>query len=100
MPSGSEGDTTPRLKGRPFYITEGNPALGQVGDLVLFNPMSYMFMTNPVRYAFSAHAHWLQDEVVFKFVWRIDGKPKYSSAVTPNNGGNQQSHMRVKSWPH
>jgi HK97 family phage major capsid protein len=91
MPSGSDGDTQPRIKGRPFYITEGNPVIGQVGDVVLFNPKSYMFITNPVRYAMSVHAHWLQDEIVFKFVWRIDGKPKYSSAVTPSNGGNQQS---------
>ena len=79
MPSGSDGDTAPRIKGRPLYIVEGCPGLGQVGDLVLFNPMSYMFMTNPIRYAMSVHAHWLQDEVVFKWVYRIDGRPKYSS---------------------
>jgi HK97 family phage major capsid protein len=91
MPAGSDGDASPRIKGRPLLITEGNPVLGQVGDIVLFNPMSYMWMTNPVRSAMSVHAHFLQDEVVFKWVWRIDGKPKYSSSVTPNNGGNPQS---------
>jgi hypothetical protein len=43
------------------------------------------------RNAMSALAHWLTDEVVFRFVYRLDGKPKYSSSVTPNNGGNPQS---------
>jgi HK97 family phage major capsid protein len=90
-PAGSDGDTMPRIFGRPLHIVEGCPGLGAVGDLCLFNPMSYMFMTNPVRYAISVHAHFLNDEIVYKFVWRIDGKPKYSSSVTPNNGGLPQS---------
>ena len=90
-PAGSAGDTTPRLKGRPLFVTEANPVLGQFGDIVLFDPQSYLMLANPMKFALSMDARWNNNECVFRITYRVDGKPKWSAPISPANGGQKLS---------
>jgi hypothetical protein len=41
--------------------------------------------------AVSVHVRFLYDEQVFKFTYRVDGQPIWSSALTPFKGSNTLS---------
>jgi HK97 family phage major capsid protein len=89
--SGMSGYTnTPSgtIFGRPVIETEYNPALGTVGDLLLAAPSQYAFIAKGgIQAASSIHVKFVQDETAFRFVYRCDGQPIWTSAVTPYKGG-------------
>lgn len=86
MPAGTGGNPYPLLKGRPLIALEQCPALGAVGDIVLADPSQYVLIDNGVKSALSVHARFDTDEVVFRFVWRVDGKSAYLTPIQPYNG--------------
>lgn len=91
MPAGTGGNPYPLLKGRPVLVIEQSPLLGNVGDIVLVDPTQYILMDGGMKYALSVHARFDNDEVVFRFTWRVDGKGAYSSPITPYNSGATRS---------
>jgi HK97 family phage major capsid protein len=76
------------LLGRPYFDTEYNPTLGEVGDLLLVSPSAYPMIEKAggVQSASSIHLNFLTDESVFRFVLRVDGSPSWRTTLTGNDG--------------
>lgn len=92
MPAGtSGGNAYPLLKGRPVLVIEQSPVLGAVGDIALVDPTQYILLDGGMKSALSVHARFDNDEVVFRFTWRVDGRGAYSSPITPYNGSSTRS---------
>jgi HK97 family phage major capsid protein len=79
------------LKGRPALVVEQAAALGTTGDVTLADLSNYLLVGTDPQSAISADVKFLTDEIVFRFTWRIDGKPAYATAVTPFAGTNTRS---------
>ncbi len=81
-----------KLMGRPVLPVEYCATLGTVGDIILADLSQYMMIDkNGVRQDTSMHVRFLQDEMTFRAIYRVDGKPLWDSALTPANGSNTQS---------
>jgi HK97 family phage major capsid protein len=92
MPPGQNGNQYGMLLGRPVIPTEHNATLGTPGDLVLADLSQYMLIDKGApRQDYSIHVRFLNDEGVFRFVYRVDGQPAWKKALTPKNGTNTQS---------
>jgi HK97 family phage major capsid protein len=91
QPAGAFGNEFPTLYGRPVIAVEQAPTIGTVGDIVLADLTQYSILEGPPQMALSVDVAFLTDEVVFRFVLRVDGKLLWSSAVTPFNGGSTRS---------
>jgi HK97 family phage major capsid protein len=75
------------LAGRPIYFTEYCKTLGDKGDLVLSQWSEYLEGTyQGMQQAESIHVRFAANERSFKFWLRNDGKPWWTSALTPKNG--------------
>lgn len=75
------------LAGRPLYFTEYCAALGTVGDIVLVMWSEYLEGTyKSMQRDESIHVRFLSNERTFRFYLRNDGKPWWTSALTPKNG--------------
>lgn len=82
-PGGLSGSMYGSLMGRPVVETEYSPALGTLGDILLISPSQYVLITKGgIQAASSIHVQFLTDETTFRFVYRVDGEPAWSSAVT------------------
>lgn len=80
------------LYGRPVIESEYCSTLGTVGDIILFSPSQYqMIDKGGIQSATSIHVRFIYDEQVFRFVYRIDGKPLWHQPLTPFQGTNTQS---------
>ena len=76
------------LLGRPIIFTEKVNKLSAGGDLVFVDPKYYLIGDRwTMTMESSAHARFLNDQTVIKFVERVDGRPWIASAITPKNGG-------------
>lgn len=85
-------DGVMRIKGRPVIVTEFNPGLGAVGDILLADMTDYlMWEKGGVQSSINPWIQWLTSEQAFKFTLRVDGKPATYSALTPYKGTNTQS---------
>lgn len=77
----------PTLDGRPLFFTERAAALGTVGDLVLANLSEYLEgQYQGEQYAESIHVRFAAAERAFRFYRRTDGRPWWSSVLTPKRG--------------
>ncbi len=81
----------PRLLGLPVIATEHNAALGTVGDIVLADLSQYRIVDQAPKDAVSFDATFVSDQVIFRMTYRVDGKGKYSSAITPANSSTTRS---------
>jgi HK97 family phage major capsid protein len=79
------------LYGRPLKVIEQNPALGTAGDISVIDPTQYIIIDGGAKSLMSLHARFDNDEVVFRFTWRVDGLPAYSSPITPYSGSSTRS---------
>lgn len=87
-----DNDGVMRIYGRPVVETEFNQTLGTEGDIALLDLNEYLFWERgPIEAASSIHVNFINDETVFRFVFRCDGMGSYSSAITPYQGTNTQS---------
>lgn len=85
-----------RLKGRPAFPIEYAATLGDVGDIILFDPSQYLLADKGgVKTASSIHVKFTTDEQAFRVTYRVDGRPWWSSAVTPFKGTNTVSPCLV-----
>ncbi len=75
------------LFGRPVIPCEQCSTLGTVGDIVLADLSRYLLSTKgDLRIDSSLHVQFLYDELVMRFVYRINGQPEPRTAITPANG--------------
>jgi HK97 family phage major capsid protein len=86
----SNGERFPRLKGAPVLEIEQAPAVGVPGDLILADFSQYLLIEN-WTIAVSAEASFTSDQTVFRFKLRVDGKPAWTSPITPWNGTQTRS---------
>ena len=93
MPSGglsaSPFDT---ILGRPVVPIEHCSTLGTVGDIALVDLSQFTTISKGgVEAAQSMHVRFLNAEQTFRWMTRINGQPKWRTALTPANGTNTQS---------
>jgi len=80
------------LFGRPVVPVEYAATLGTVGDVILADFSEYFLADKGgVQSASSIHVQFLTDQSVFRFIYRVDGQPAWSAALTPANGTNTLS---------
>lgn len=75
------------LFGRPVIPLEQCNAAGEVGDIILADIGQYLLIDKGgVKAASSIHVRFLYDENVFRFIYRVDGKPIWNKPLTPYKG--------------
>ena len=80
------------LKGRPVNVIEQCSALGTVGDIMLFDPQQYMYgEKGGINMATSIHVQFVTDETAFRWTYRCNGMPMWSSTLTPYKGSIKMS---------
>lgn len=92
-PGGASAAPYGTLFGRPVIPTEFNASLGTVGDVILADLSQYVLIERGgVNSASSMHVQFLTDQMVYRFVYRVDGQPMWTNVLTPYKGtGNTQS---------
>jgi HK97 family phage major capsid protein len=109
MTYGSGGNNTPvyipansaanapydTLFGRPCIQAEQCQTVGVKGDILLCDFEGYVLGEKPggIKFASSIHVKFVNDEVCWRWVLRLDGQPILSSAITPAHGSNTLSHF-------
>lgn len=87
QPSGIAGGPAMSILGRPLYLSEHVPVLGDEGDLNLVDPMLYvMGERQSIVIDASPHYRFNLDETTFRCTARFDGQPVLDSVLTPKNG--------------
>lgn len=75
------------LFGRPVIPIEQLPTLGTKGDILLADMSQYVMIDKGgLQSASSIHVRFIYDETTFRFVYRVDGQPLWSVALTPAHG--------------
>lgn len=75
------------LFGRPVVPIEQCSATGEVGDIILADIGQYLLIDKGgIKSASSIHVRFLYDENVFRFIYRVDGKPIWTKPLTPYKG--------------
>lgn len=87
-PGGASASPYGTLLGRPVIPVEYCSALGTVGDVILADFSQYMVIEKGgLEAASSVHVRFVNDEMTYRFVLRIDGQPIWNSALTPFSAG-------------
>ncbi len=75
------------ILGRPVIFTEKTPALSTTGD-INFVDLSYYLIGDrqQVRVDSSEHFLFQNNQVAYRLIERVDGRPWLQSALTPHNG--------------
>jgi HK97 family phage major capsid protein len=75
------------ILGRPVIFTEKTPALSTTGD-INFVDLSYYLIGDrqQVRVDSSEHFLFQNNQVAYRIIERVDGRPWIQSALTPHNG--------------
>jgi HK97 family phage major capsid protein len=89
MMSNMAGSAPASLYGRPLILSEKCQTLGTAGD-IFFVDLSYYVVADrqSLSMASSPHVRFQNDETVWRFTSRLDGRPWLESALTPRNGSN------------
>ena len=92
MMSNMAGAAPASLYGRPLLLSEKCQTLGTAGD-IYFVDFSYYVVADrqSLSIASSPHVRFQNDETVWRFTSRLDGRPWLESALTPRNGSNTLS---------
>ena len=90
--NGAAGSPFASLMGRPVIPIEYCSTVGTVGDIIFADLGQYITIDKGgVQSASSMHVRFLNNEMAFRFIMRIDGQPLWTSALTPFQGTNTQS---------
>lgn len=93
-PGGASGSPYSTLYGRPVIPIEQCQTLGTSGDILLGDFSKYLGITKGgVKQDVSIHVRFINDESVFRWVFRFDGQPVLNKAITPFKGTNTLSHF-------
>lgn len=81
------------LFGRPVIPVEQCQTIGTKGDILLVDLSKYILAmkASGVDQKSSMHVRFAEGELAYRFVMRVDGQPRWRSALTPKNGSNTQS---------
>lgn len=80
------------LMGKPVVPIEQCDTVGTVGDIIFGDMKEYAIVKKGgMKQASSIHVKFLTDEMTFKFSMRVNGRPKWKSALTPYKGTNTLS---------
>jgi len=80
------------ILGRPVIFTEKAQTLGTAGDLYFVDLSHYLIGDRQaMTMARSEHVNFTADQMVYRFIQRLDGRPWLTSALTPRNGSNTVS---------
>ena len=93
-PGGLTNNPTGLLLGKPVLEVEQCEALGTPGDILLVNLNEYVAIRKAnegLRYDTSMHVRFLNDEMTFRWVYRINGQPTWRAALTPYKGASDLS---------
>lgn len=91
-PGGLSQSPYSTLMGRPVIPVEYAATLGDAGDIVLADMSQYQLIDKGgFKESQSLHLRFLYDEMTFRFTYRVDGQPLWSSAITPYKGSNTLS---------
>lgn len=88
MPAGGiSGAPYGTLFGRPVIPIEQAATLGTVGDIILADFSQYVFVDKGAAQAASSiHLKFDYTQTVFRWKIRVDGQPRWASALTPYKG--------------
>lgn len=85
--SGASQEGYSTLFGRPIIPIEYCAAAGTVGDIVLASWDDYGYGDKGgIKQDTSMHVAFLTDEMAFRCTYRVDGKPKWRTVLTPFKG--------------
>jgi HK97 family phage major capsid protein len=91
-PGGASGAPYGTIFGRPVIENEFSPVVGDANDIVLADFSQYQVIyKGGLNSAVSAHVKFLEDEMTFRFTYRVDGQALWKSALTPFSAGDTQS---------
>lgn len=94
LPPGGMADAPyARLKGRPVIPLQACKTVGDQGDIILVDLNQYWLLRKAagLRTDTSMHLYFDQAVTAFRFIFRINGQPAWSSSITPENGSNTLS---------
>ncbi len=81
-----------QLLGRPIIFTEKVPPLGTAGDVMLVDLSYYLIGDRQsIEIATSEHARFATNQIVWRFIHRVDGQPWLDSPFTYSDGTTQVS---------
>ena len=82
--SGAAGAQYGSLFNRPVVPIEQCQKLGDKGDIVLADPSQYIGIEKAnIKSDVSIHVRFVNDESLFRFIYRFNGAPYRTSAITP-----------------
>lgn len=85
-----------RIKGRQVMEVEHCMTLGTQGDIILWDPSTYLFTDlGAMAEASSIHVAFTTAETAFRFLYYCDGQPQLANALTPAHGNNTLSTQVV-----
>lgn len=81
------------LKARPVVPIEACAAIGDLGDIIFADLNQYWSLTKAggIQADTSIHLYFDQALTAFRFIFRVNGQPAWSSTITRQNGGNTLS---------
>jgi len=85
---GASGKPYDTLMGKPIYWTEHCQKIGDKGDILFCDWSQYLIGQKAgagagMKFASSIHLKFDSDQTAFRFVFRVDGQPWWSSPLTP-----------------
>lgn len=96
IPQGAMGNATALLFGRPVIAIEQAQTLGTQGDIILADMSQWCYIDkDAMQQATSMHVQFITDQMTFRWIYRVDGQPKWHTPLTPFNGTNTQSPYLV-----
>jgi HK97 family phage major capsid protein len=79
------------LLGRPIVVTQVCQTLGDQGDIQLVDFNEYVTISKGPEYAESMHLFFDAGATALRLIFRVDGQPWMSAAVSPANGSSTLS---------
>jgi HK97 family phage major capsid protein len=85
--NGLSGSPYSTLMGRPIIFHESCATMGTTGDIILADMSQYALVDKGgAQMAESIHLKFNYDETCYRLVYRVDGMPLWSAALTPASG--------------
>ena len=98
-PGGLSQSPYATLLGKPIVPVEYCQTLGTSGDIILADLNEYILIdkSSGIQIATSMHIKFDYDEMAFRAIFRCNGQPKWTAALTPFKGSNTLSPFVVLS---
>ena len=93
-PGGLSSSPYATLMGKPVLPVEFCPVVGTEGDITLTDLSTYLSISKGgVQSASSMHVYFSTNEMAFRFIYRMDGRSWWLTALTPKSTGPTQSNI-------